>query len=513
VETQQILRTWNGKTIRQRADGWYSLTDMAAAGGKLFADWYRLDGTKEFIAVVEADMGFPIVEIDLTGGNGTRGSWGDADLAIKLAMWISIPFERQVLKWTRELLTHGAVNLPDSPIEDFEALKVVEAFKPVILGTQYASFDHLLSEEAGWRKAMGRERDRIYRQNKSNLANCEAMLADHDREVAAILASRATAAAPHSQSDVGVIIQADKVLFTFSIKALQAVLAPHLVVSGHQVMALGIQARIFPSTMTPGLTQAALRKAGFVACNRNGEYWCNYKQATLHGAFWVRADDKHKVEGRNALVLFLEPLLAAEPQVDYQGEKCWSIHSLHAAFNRLCDCVTVKAAGVTKLLDDAGYARCTSTARSSTMYFVVPSEKPRKRAPARKTLPPVNQQPEHLDYARRLVEARTQSSKKELCFTTSTKKAFMRALCSFLDNYRAELMTSEDIIYGAVAPELIAQYGINTWVRSAGRILPYINWVPALTPGGKPQRQKSRLPGCETKIYGLYRFDGGTTNA
>jgi KilA-N domain len=511
VETQQILRTWNGKTIRQRADGWYSLTDMAAACGKQYHDWARLDNTKEYLAHEETKTGIPVLVAQ--HGGVDAGTWGNADIAVDFARWLSIPFRSQVNSWTSELLTHGSVNIKETPIADFEALKVVEAFKPVILGTQYASFDHLLSEEAGWRKAMGRERDRIYRQNKSNPANCEAMLADHDREVAAILASRATAAAPHSQSDVGVIIQADKVLFTFSIKALQGLLAPHLVVSGHQVMAIGMKAGVFPPTMTPGLTQAALRKSGFVACNRGGEYWCNYNKSTLHGCFWVRADDKPKVEGRNALVLFLEPLLAAEPQVDCQGEKCWSIHSLHTTFNRLCDCVTVKAAGVTKLLDDAGYARCKSTARSATLYFVVSSGTPRKRAPARKTLPPVNQQPEHLDYARRLVEARTQRSKKELCFTTSTKKAFMRALGSFLDNHRVELMTSEDIIYGAVAPELIAQYGINTWVRSAGRILPYINWVPALTSGGKPQRQKSRLPGCETKIYGLYRFDGGTTNA
>jgi hypothetical protein len=52
--TNLIVRDWNGKSIRQRADGFLSATDMCTAGGKSFGHWYTLKTTKEYLEVLIA---------------------------------------------------------------------------------------------------------------------------------------------------------------------------------------------------------------------------------------------------------------------------------------------------------------------------------------------------------------------------------------------------------------------------------------------------------------------------
>jgi hypothetical protein len=47
-----IARSFLGKQIRHRADGFMSLTDMAACFGKLVGDWNQLKGTKAFLKVL-----------------------------------------------------------------------------------------------------------------------------------------------------------------------------------------------------------------------------------------------------------------------------------------------------------------------------------------------------------------------------------------------------------------------------------------------------------------------------
>lgn len=49
-----LSRIWNGRTIRQREDGYLSLTDMAQACGKLYGSYSRLDSTKKSLAFVES---------------------------------------------------------------------------------------------------------------------------------------------------------------------------------------------------------------------------------------------------------------------------------------------------------------------------------------------------------------------------------------------------------------------------------------------------------------------------
>jgi KilA-N domain len=56
-------RNYNGRTIRIRQDKYVCLTDMAAASGKLFADWARLKSTTAYLAALSETMGIPIVEL------------------------------------------------------------------------------------------------------------------------------------------------------------------------------------------------------------------------------------------------------------------------------------------------------------------------------------------------------------------------------------------------------------------------------------------------------------------
>lgn len=74
-----ILREWNGKTIRQREDGYISLTDMAQACGKEFKAWNRLDGTKSYLATLSAVVKIStteLLEVNQGGIPGLQGTWG-----------------------------------------------------------------------------------------------------------------------------------------------------------------------------------------------------------------------------------------------------------------------------------------------------------------------------------------------------------------------------------------------------------------------------------------------------
>jgi hypothetical protein len=105
------LNQYNGGNIRIDPNTRYvCLTDMAAASRKLFADWYRLKGTHQYIESLSLAMGIPIARL-LCVGDGTTGTWGHPKLAIKFAAWCSVAFEVQVTSWIDELLTNGKVEL------------------------------------------------------------------------------------------------------------------------------------------------------------------------------------------------------------------------------------------------------------------------------------------------------------------------------------------------------------------------------------------------------------------
>lgn len=115
-------------TIPMREDGYIYATKLCHVGGKLIADWLRLNETKELIKKVQtlmdseqSDMGDPISLIqdtkqciEIYKGHTSKyqqGTWIHPDLGIHLAQWINPAFALQVSKWVRELIITDEVKL------------------------------------------------------------------------------------------------------------------------------------------------------------------------------------------------------------------------------------------------------------------------------------------------------------------------------------------------------------------------------------------------------------------
>lgn len=109
-----IIRQWNGRTIRIQQNRYVSLTDMAQATGKLFADWRRLKSTTSYLEKLSSVMGIPITDLTQVNQGGVpelQGAWGHPKVGIRFAQWCSDDFAVQVDCWMDELLTTGKVEL------------------------------------------------------------------------------------------------------------------------------------------------------------------------------------------------------------------------------------------------------------------------------------------------------------------------------------------------------------------------------------------------------------------
>ena len=117
--TDLIIRAWNDKSIRQREDGFMSATDMCTAGGKLFADFYRLKATSEYLEIlIQKRYGNSHngpIEVNQGGIPENQGTWVDRRVALRLAQWISPEFALQVDEWVEELMTRGTVSIAAIP--------------------------------------------------------------------------------------------------------------------------------------------------------------------------------------------------------------------------------------------------------------------------------------------------------------------------------------------------------------------------------------------------------------
>lgn len=123
VEVETTIETpleLNSVMIETRGtDGFVNATQLCKAGGKLFANWYQLLGTKKLIEEFESDPNIPISQynvksVQITKGNSSKfkqGSWIHPDLAIQLAQWISPRFALKVSRWVRELALTGSVTV------------------------------------------------------------------------------------------------------------------------------------------------------------------------------------------------------------------------------------------------------------------------------------------------------------------------------------------------------------------------------------------------------------------
>jgi len=110
----------NGVLILQRRnDGYIDATAMCRAYNKLFADWQRLDQTKEWLSALCSNMGIPILElVQSRVGGAHSGTWVHRRVALQLAQWLSPRFGVTVNGWIDDWLTTGQA--PVIKHDDFE---------------------------------------------------------------------------------------------------------------------------------------------------------------------------------------------------------------------------------------------------------------------------------------------------------------------------------------------------------------------------------------------------------
>ncbi len=82
--------------IEKRDDGWWNLTSLVRDRGRAIADFLRLKSTKDFVAALEQDLGYPPVEVSV--GGLTPGTWGHPALGSKCLSWVDPSHEVAVYK-------------------------------------------------------------------------------------------------------------------------------------------------------------------------------------------------------------------------------------------------------------------------------------------------------------------------------------------------------------------------------------------------------------------------------
>jgi hypothetical protein len=114
-----ILRQYEGKQIRQRDDGRFSLTDMAHATGKRVALYLDNAATEAFLQELSSDVGIPtslLVETKKGVQSGecpaNQGTWAHAQVAMHFAYWASPKLQVHVSRWMLEKLDQAQQGAP-----------------------------------------------------------------------------------------------------------------------------------------------------------------------------------------------------------------------------------------------------------------------------------------------------------------------------------------------------------------------------------------------------------------
>lgn len=89
----------------QNGDVMVNLTQMAKPYGKETTHFLQNKRTREFIAILDAILGFSSTEV--TRGGNTPGTWAHQKLAIKFAAWLDPKFELWVYDRVEELMRQG----------------------------------------------------------------------------------------------------------------------------------------------------------------------------------------------------------------------------------------------------------------------------------------------------------------------------------------------------------------------------------------------------------------------
>lgn len=124
-----ITHEWNGSAIAQLSEvtkiakhdvpaGYVNVTQMCKACNKLWADYTRLDSTKEFLEKFSGLMGIPIdllIISNTKGKNEQRGTWTHPEIAIDCAQWVNIDFRIWAIKTLRKVMSGEPVIEAPSP--------------------------------------------------------------------------------------------------------------------------------------------------------------------------------------------------------------------------------------------------------------------------------------------------------------------------------------------------------------------------------------------------------------
>lgn len=114
--TVPLVATSAGKTIAEMraSDGYVNATNMCKSGGKLWADYFRLDSTKQYLSLLAGHVGYPMCELVKSAKGGKdKGTWVHHKVALHLAYWISPEFQIAVMDLVTRYLT-GQVTTEES---------------------------------------------------------------------------------------------------------------------------------------------------------------------------------------------------------------------------------------------------------------------------------------------------------------------------------------------------------------------------------------------------------------
>ena len=99
-----IPHNFNGKVIRQRADGYISATDICQACGKKVNHYLGNDTTTAFLEALSLDAGIPASKLvdKIIGKGKEQGTWVHEDVALHLAQWCSPAVSVRVIRIVRD---------------------------------------------------------------------------------------------------------------------------------------------------------------------------------------------------------------------------------------------------------------------------------------------------------------------------------------------------------------------------------------------------------------------------
>ena len=137
------------EVISRQSDGYINSSQLCKAGKKYYADWFRLEKTKEFLTELSQELKIDILSdkiekrgvreipyppntnVSLIENNmgksdvDDQSTWVHPRVAIHIAQWISPKFAVNVTGWIHKLLSTGSVKL-ERPVKSFSTLTEID---------------------------------------------------------------------------------------------------------------------------------------------------------------------------------------------------------------------------------------------------------------------------------------------------------------------------------------------------------------------------------------------------